>query len=61
MGETETRVCTYLGDGGEGEGPKIAISKSDDGEARQVMSDDGEVRRVMSCEEVQESSTVGLT
>ena len=59
MGETETRVCTYLGDGGEG--PKIAISKSDDGEARRVMSDDGEVRRVMRCEEVQESSTVGLT
>ena len=27
-GETETRVSTYLGDGGEVEGPKIAISTS---------------------------------
>ena len=26
MGETETRVALDLGDGGEGEGPKIAIS-----------------------------------
>ena len=28
VGETEPRVSTYLGDGGEVEGPKIAISTS---------------------------------